>query len=199
MSHQNLPIVLGSASSERLVLLKSIGIIPDAVLSVDLDESERKKELHKDYCKRVAKEKFIAVSKIMNPKKSILITADTIGIASRQLLHKTYADEDIRKYLHLISGKRHRVITVVYCGIVENNLIESMKVRLVESTISIKRLDEREIEKFISSKEGYGKAGGYTIKGSMGAYIKQINGSFSSILGLPLYETKQLLNSYGYR
>lgn len=191
----NLPIILGSASSERLSLLKTVGIVPDEVLSVDLDESEHKKEKPEHYCARVAKEKFEAISKIIGPKKAIVITADTTAVARGTLLHKANTDEEIRYYISLISGRRHRVITAVYCGIVENNKIEILKSRVVDSTISMKRMTKEEIDSFVESKDGYGKAGGYTIKGFIGRYIKRINGSFSGILGIPLYETNQMLQS----
>ena len=114
-------------------------------------------------------------------------------------MHKTYDDETLKGYFKLISGKRHKVISAVCCGIVKNNEVESIRTKVVESTISIKKMHEIEIEAFIASKEGLGKAGGYTLKGLMACYVKQINGSFYSILGLPLYETSQLLNSLGYK
>ncbi len=192
---ERLPVILGSASSERLLLLKSADITPDEVLSVDLDESERKKEKPEHYCSRVAKEKFEAIAKIIGPKKAIVITADTTAFARGVLLHKAHSDEEIRYYISLISGSRHRVITAVYCGIVESNKVETLKSRVVGSTISMKRMTKAEIEHFVESKDGYGKAGGYTIKGVIGRYIKRINGSFSSILGIPLYETSQMIES----
>lgn len=199
MDRENLPLILGSASSERLILLKSIGINPDKIISVDLDETEQKNEKAYHYCKRVAQEKFCAVAKVVDKKESILITADTTAIASGKLLHKTYDDEVLREYIKIISGKRHRVISAVCCGVVKNNEVKSMKTKVVESTVSIKKMHHEEIESFIRSKEGLGKAGGYTLKGQMARYVKQINGSFYSILGLPLYETSQLLNALGYQ
>ncbi|MCH9754151.1 MAG: Maf family nucleotide pyrophosphatase [Alphaproteobacteria bacterium] len=199
MVKDNLPLILGSASSERLVLLKSVGIIPDRVLSVDLDETEQKREKPYHYCKRVAQEKFYAVAKILEEKEAILITADTTAVASGKLLHKTYDDETLRKHIELISGKRHRVISAVCCGVIKNNKVESIRTKVVESSLTIKKMTNLEIESFIESKEGLGKAGGYTLKGVMACYVKQINGSFYSILGLPLHETYQLLNSLGYK
>ena len=199
MQEENLPVVLGSSSETRLSLLKSAGINVTEVLAVDLDESQIKKEKPRNYCIRIATEKFNAVSTLLKHKKAILITADTTAIARGHLLHKTYDDEDIRKYMHLISGRRHKVITTVCCGIVTDTKIESIRIRTVESTVSVKKMHEKEIELFVRSKNGLGKAGGYTLQGVMARYIKEINGSFSGVLGLPLYETSQLLNSLGYK
>jgi len=199
MNTENLPIVLGSASPMRLTLLKNAGFEVAEVLSVDLDETEHKKENPRDYCLRVTKEKFIAVSKLIKTQKAILITSDTTGIVGKKFLHKTDNDEVIRKYMHLISGKKHKVITSICCGIVINNEIQEIRTKTVESTVSVKRMHDKEIEFYVRSKQGLGKAGGCTLQGIMARYITEINGSFSSILGLPLYETSQLLNSLGYR
>jgi len=196
---QNLPIILGSASPMRLKLLQEAGFAISEVLVADIDESERKGEKPNLYCQRITKNKFVAVSKLIKHKKAILITADTTAMVRGVFLHKTYSDNDIEKYLKLMSGRKHTVITTVCCGIVENGEVLSLKSKTVISKVSIKKMHPTEIKFFVDSQNGHGKAGGYSLRGIMSRYIKEIHGSYSSILGLPIYEVSQLLNSLGYK
>jgi septum formation protein len=194
MPGTTLPIILGSASPMRLKLLQESGFSIAEVITADIDEIEHKGEKPEQYCQRVTKNKFIAVANLIK-QRSILITADTTAISRGIFLHKTYSDDEIKKYLKLLSGKKHKVITSVCCGIVEDGQIIELKSKTVISKVSVKKMHSSEILFFVNSQNGYGKAGGYTLQGIMSRYIKEIHGSYSSILGLPIYEVSQLLNS----
>ncbi len=183
--------ILGSSSPRRLELLKSIGINPDQVISPNIDESISKNEDPKDYVKRISLEKMNSL-KGDNPN-SIILTADTIAFCGRRLIDKTDQSETAIKNLNFLSGKRHKIITSL--SILDKN--ENIITKSVLSTILMKRLSKKEIDYYISSNEWVNVAGSYRIQGQAESFIKFINGSYSNIVGLPLYETRNILNSVG--
>jgi septum formation protein len=181
-------LILASASPRRLELLRQSGIVPDKVIPADIDESTRKGEIPASYAKRIAIEK---AQKIKNSGISgIILSADTVVGVGRRILPKTETEQEARDCLKLMSGRRHRVLTAV-------SIISAagrQKTVVVTSVVKMKRLTPAEIDGYIQSGEWKGKAGGYAIQGKAAAFIPFISGSYSNIVGLPLFETLQLLS-----
>ena len=178
-------LILGSASPRRLALLEQVGITPDAIVAADIDESPRKKERPRDYCRRMAIEKAQAISAQSN---DLILCADTIVTANLKILGKPVDAQQAIATLRLLSGRRHRVITAIAlrCG-------EKIWQRDVVTIVRMKRLTDEEIDDYIASNEWQGKAGSYAIQGRAGAFVQSINGSYSSVVGLPLAETLAIL------
>ena len=183
--------ILGSSSPRRLELLKNIGVIPDQVISPNIDESIYKNEAPQNYVKRISYEKMNSLKE--QNSNSIILTADTIAFCGRRLIDKTDKPEIAIQNLNLLSGKRHKVITSLCILDKNKNLIT----KSVLSTILMKRLSKSEIEQYIMSNEWSNVAGSYRIQGQAESFIKFINGSYSNIVGLPLYETRNILKSVG--
>jgi septum formation protein len=187
------PLVLASASPRRLELLKQIGIVPDLVRPADLDETPHKGELPANYVVRLAGEKARAVGPA-HPGAFVL-AADTVVACGRRILQKAETEEAARACLELLSGRRHRV----YSGIAVIAPNGALSVRRVMSQVAFKRLSESEIRAYLATHEWQGKAGGYAIQGRAAALIRWVSGSYSNVVGLPLFETAQLLAGRGYR
>lgn len=183
-------LVLASSSKWRLDLLKQIQIIPELVVSPDVDESVFKGEKTSDYSKRVAIKKVNSVFEKMPDK--VILGADTIAALGRTILGKPSGEDEARKWLNMLSGRRHYVYTTVCVRSKER----AMSIRQVKSIIKFKRLSDQEIERYISSKDWCGKAGGYGINSLGAVFIKWMQGSSSAIAGLPLCETRALLDNY---
>ena len=194
----SIKLILASSSPSRLSLLKDIDIIPDQVISPDIDETAKKGEVPKRYCFRVAEEKFAAAQNMISKDRAILITADTISACGRRMLNKPDNDEQVRAHLQLLSGRRHVVYTTIFCGIIENNISERILNRTVKTTVTFKRLTNKEIEYLVSSKQGIGKCGGCQIAKLGGRFVQFISGSFSNVIGLPQYDIYQMLSALGY-
>jgi septum formation protein len=184
-------LVLASSSPRRRDLLARIGAMPDRVASPDIDESPRKDELPRVYAMRMALEKAHAVAR--GPGE-IVLAGDTTVAVGRRILQQA-ADADMqRDFLKLLSGRRHHVLSAV-CVIDSEGYARS---RISDSIVRFKRLGEEEIEAYVASEEGLGKAGGYAIQGRAEALIDWMAGSHSGVVGLPLYETRALLRAAGY-
>ena len=185
-------LVLASASPRRFQLLESIGIKPDVVEASSIDETPFKGEAPKDYALRLALAKAEAVTK--NHPKAIILGADTVVAVGRRILGKPEDSKEAERFLRLLSGRKHRVITAIA-------VISSQKPlsRVVTSEVRFKRLDESEIAAYLASNEWQGKAGGYGIQGQAARYVRWIGGSYTGIVGLPLYETMCLLEGAGYK
>lgn len=183
-------LILGSASPRRRELLAQIGVVPDEITPADIDETPLKAELPRPYCARMAYEKAMALDV---PKDAVLLSADTSVAVGRRILGKPVDAADAVEMLHLMSGRRHRVITSV-C--VRTTLRVWRKD--VESIVQLKRLSDAEISAYIRSGEWQGKAGGYGIQGRAGAFVQFLSGSFTGVVGLPLQETANLLQAAGY-
>jgi len=186
------PLVLASASPRRLDLLRQIGIAPDIVDPADIDETPRRDELPPGHAARLAREKAEIV-RARHPG-AFLLAADTVVACGRRILPKPEDEATARACLALLSGRRHRVIgAVVVIG--PTGAIVS---RQVISQVIFKRLSKPESDAYVATGEWRGKAGGYAIQGRAAALIRWIAGSYSNVVGLPLYETAQLLAGLGY-
>lgn len=184
-------LVLASSSPRRLELLNRLGVTPDRIASPDIDETPGKAELPRDYVMRMAQEKAAAIAR---DEDEILIAGDTTVAVGRRILGQAHDVEEQRCFLQLVSGRRHHVLSSV-CVVGADG---SMRTKLSDSIVKFKRFQPKEIEDYIRSGEGEGKAGGYAIQGKVEAFVVSISGSFSGIMGLPLYETRNLLMSSGY-
>ena len=187
------PLVLASGSPRRLELLRQIGIVPDQVDPADLDETPAKGELPAALVMRLAESKARAVA----PRHpgAFILAADTIVACGRRILPKAEDEAAARRCLALLSGRRHRVISGVALMTPEGALSQ----RRVTSRVAFKRLSEDELAAYLRSGEWRGKAGGYAAQGRAAAFIAWIAGSYSNVVGLPLFETAQLLAGRGYR
>jgi septum formation protein len=177
-------LYLASASPRRLELLKQVGIVPDKVVPADIDETPLKAEKPADYARRVSAGK---AAKVAEAGVTVL-AADTVVALGRRILPKAETEEQARACLALMSGRRHRVLTAV--SVARNGKI---KTKLVTSIVQFKRLTKQEIDAYIESGEWKGKAGGYAIQGKAAALISFMSGSYTNIVGLPLYETLAMI------
>lgn len=182
-------LVLASASPRRLALLAQIGVTPDAVMAADIDEAPRKNESPRLHALRLAREKAEAVK----AEGAIILAADTVVAVGRRILPKAEAEQQARACLALLSGRTHRV----YTGVALKTASGDIRTRLAETRVAFKVLSREEIEGYIASVEWQGKAGGYAIQGLAARYVTNIIGSYSSVIGLPLFETANLLESAG--
>lgn len=178
-------LVLASASARRLALLAQIGISPDEVIATDIDETPLKGETPRLLAIRLARAKALAVT----APDALVLAADTVVAIGRRVLPKAETEADARACLDLLSGRGHRV----YTGVAVKTPGGVLRHRLVETRVTFKRLSPAEIEVYVASGEWMGKAGGYAVQGLAGRYIISIIGSYSSVVGLPLYETAHLL------
>jgi septum formation protein len=186
-------LVLASASPRRLELLRQIGIVPDAVDPAEIDETPLKAELPAAHVVRLARAKAEAV----RPRHpgAFVLAADTVVACGRRILGKPSDEAAARAFLTLLSGRRHRV----YGGIAVVDPDGRITTRRVVSQVAFKRLSDREIARYIATGEWRGKAGAYAIQGCAAAIVSWMQGSYSNVVGLPLFETAQLLTGLGYR
>ena len=185
--------MLASASPRRLDLLRQIGLIPAAVDSADVDETPEPKETPRRLAVRLAEAKARAVA----PRHpgSFVLAADTVVAVGRRVLPKVETEAEGRACLALLSGRNHRVLT----AIAGRGPGGRSAARLVETRVHFKRLTAPEIDAYLQSGEGFGKAGGYAVQGLAGAFVIDLHGSYSGVVGLPLYETACLLRGLGWR
>lgn len=189
---KHLPLILASASPRRVQLLEQIGIKPSAVIPADIDETPLKQELPRNLALRLAQEKAKAVH-AENPDHFIL-AADTVVACGRRILPKTETAEEAKNCLSLLSGRRHHVYGGI-CIITPSGEIRS---RLCDTVVKFKVLSSTEINTYIDSREWLGKAGGYAIQSLAASYISFLQGSYSNVVGLSLYDTMQILNGNGF-
>jgi septum formation protein len=183
-------LILASASPRRLDLLARLGVVPDAVVPAEIDETPLNGELPIPYAKRIAAAKARAVAEA----GALILAADTVVAVGRRILPKAETEAEARDALSLLSGRRHRVHSAV-------TLIDSegkARHRLASSIVAFKHLSEAELAAYLASGEWQGKAGGYAIQGRAEALIRRLSGSWSNVVGLPLYETRALLRAAGY-
>ncbi|MEP0962417.1 MAG: Maf family protein [Roseobacter sp.] len=181
--------ILGSGSARRKELLAQIGVVPDEIRAPDIDETPERAELPRPYCARMAREKVTAVPASAT---DIVLCADTTVALGRRILGKPEGQREARSFLKLMSGRRHRVITAVAVR-VGDKLWE----KDVVSQVRMRRLSDRDIDRYIDSGDWDGKAGGYAIQGPAAEFIPWISGSYTGIVGLPLAETAGLLRAAG--
>lgn len=185
-------LVLASASPRRLDLLRQIGLAPDAVAPAEIDETPLPKETPRALALRLAGAKAAVVA-ASHPDAHVL-AADTVVAVGRRVLPKAETEGEVRACLALISGRNHRVLTGV--SVIAPG--GRTATRLVESRLQVKRLTAQEVDAYVESGEGIGKAGGYGIQGLAGAFVISLIGSYSAVVGLPLYETRNLLTGLGF-
>ena len=185
-------LILASASPRRLDLLARIGVVPDAVIPADIDESALKAELPREHALRLAVEKAQAVA--ADKPESLILAADTVVSVGRRILPKVEDEATLRVCMKLLSGRRHRVIT----GVALAAPGQPLRTRLVETMIAMKALSSEEIDFYAAHGEWRGKAGGYALQGYGEVYVRYIAGSYSNVVGLPLAETRNLLKAAGY-
>lgn len=183
-------LVLGSASPRRLELLATLGVVPDAILPPDIDESPRARELPRPYCERIALEKARAV--VAGPE-DVVLCADTTVALGRRILGKPANAGQAAEFLLALGGRRHQVITAV-CVRRGDRVITRASV----SVVKMKRLSDVELNAYLASNDWQGKAGGYGIQGAAGAFIPWISGSYTGIMGLPVSEAAAMLSAIGY-
>ena len=188
------PLVLASESPRRLALLAQAGITPDAVLPAAIDESVKKAEQPRVHALRLATEKARKVQSEWNGKPAFILAADTVVAAGRRILPKAADDAEVRACLKLLSGRRHQVITAVALITPQGKL----RTRTAMTRVSLLRLTDAEIEAYVQAREGVGKAGGYAIQGRAEVMVKEICGSYSNVVGLPLALTVALLKGAGH-
>jgi septum formation protein len=187
------PLVLASASPRRLDLLAQIGIVPDRVMAPDIDETPRPDELPRAYALRLAAAKARAVP-VAPDSGTLVLAADTVVAAGSRILPKAEAEADARRCLTLLSGRRHRVMTAVALARPDGRCA----LRLATSIVAFARLTPAQLECYLAGGEWRGKAGGYAIQGAAAAFVRFLSGSHSNVVGLPLFETAQLLRGAGW-
>ena len=183
-------LILGSGSPRRKELLAQLGIVPDAILPPDIDETPHKGELPRPYCARLASAKALAVE--AGPD-DIVLCADTTVALGRRILGKPDSAAEAAQFLLALGGRRHTVITAI--AVRRGGRLWT---REVESAVKMKRLSDDELNGYLASGEWQGKAGGYAIQGLAGAFIPWMSGSFTGVVGLPVAETAALLAAAGY-
>jgi septum formation protein len=184
-------LVLASSSPRRRELLARLGIAPDRIASPDIDETALPGEPPRDYALRLARAKAQAVART---EGEIVLAGDTTVALGRRILPPADDDALQRKLLTMLSGRRHTCISAICVVDAEGR----ERHRVAETMVRFKRLSLEELDAYVASGEGAGKAGGYAIQGRAEALIRSISGSHSGVIGLPLYETRALLRAAGY-
>ncbi|PSC02748.1 septum formation inhibitor Maf [Alsobacter soli] len=191
-------LVLASASPRRLALLQQIGLEPDELLPSDVDESPLKGERPKALARRLAREKAERALTVTRTRDDLqgafIVAADTVVARGSRILPKPEHLEEAAQCLRLLSGRGHRV----YTGLCVVTPKGGFRERLVETRVSFKHLSRNDIEAYLASGEWRGKAGGYAVQGRAAAFVTKLVGSYSSVVGLPLYEASALLAGEGY-
>lgn len=186
--------ILGSGSKSRLALLRQAGFEPDLVVSSDIDETPLKKEKPKDYVERVARTKAEKLHETYFG--DVILCADTTISSSRHgIVQKCFTDEEIRKSMEECSGRSIQVLTAVCMINADNKMCQ----KTIETSIKFKHLNPIDIDDYVASKEGVGCASGIKIEGVLESFIIKIVGNYSSIMGLPLYHTRNMLISAGIK
>jgi septum formation protein len=185
------PLVLASASPRRLDLLARIGVVPDAVSPAGTDEAPRKGEAPRRLAARLAAAKAAAAAA---PPGALVLAADTVVGLGRRILPKAATEGEARRCLEMLSGRRHQVATGVALRLPDGRLRQ----RLVLTAVAFQRLTPAQIEDYVGSGEWRGKAGGYAIQGRAECFVRFLSGSHSGVVGLPLFETAQLLRGAGW-
>jgi len=191
-------LVLASGSARRLALVNQAGIEPDILLPADVNETPARGELPRACANRLARTKaeaaLTSVRSDEDLKGAFILAADTVVAVGRRILPKAELLDEAAQCLRLLSGRNHRVYTAV-CLVTPR---EGFRQRLVETRVRFKRLSEQEIEAYLASGEWRGKAGGYAVQGLAGTFVVKLVGSYTNVVGLPLYETMTMLEGEGY-
>ena len=191
-------LVLASGSPRRVTLVNQAGIEPDALRPANVDETPKRGELPRACANRLARAKAEAALELVREDDdlagSYILAADTVVAVGRRILPKAELLDEAAQCLRLLSGRNHRVHTGV-CLVTPN---EAYRQRLVETRVRFKRLSSQDIESYLGSGEWRGKAGAYAAQGLAGTFIVKLVGSYTNVVGLPLYETVTLLAGEGF-
>ena len=182
-------LILASASPRRLDLLRQVGLEPDAIDPADIDETPGPAEAPRAYALRMARAKLAAV--VPRHPGRLVLAADSVVAVGRRILPKAESETQARACLALMSGRRHKVLGGLAVGFPDG----TVRTRLVETAVRLRRLQAADIEDYVRSGEWRGKAGGYAIQGHAAAFVSFIAGSYSNVVGLPLFETVHLLKA----
>jgi septum formation protein len=183
-------LVLASTSPRRLELLARIGLTPTRIAAPEIDETPLKGEVPRAYVARLAEGKALAVERAAN---EVVLAGDTTVAVGRRILEKPVDEADLRRMLGLLSGRRHHV----WSGVCVVGPDGKPRVRVADTVVAFKVLSAAEIDWYVASGEGMGKAGGYAIQGRAESFVRFLSGSHSNVVGLPLFETRSLLSSAG--
>ncbi len=198
MSDSKVKLVLASASPRRLALLEQAGLTADLLNPVDIDETQNRRETPRALSLRLATEKAKAAAEAPLVKAlgdpPFILAADTVVAVGRRVIGKPDNVTQAGDALWLLSGRSHKVFTSV-CLITPKGTSRS---RVVETKVRFKRLTREDVDSYLVSEEWRGKAGGYAIQGRAGAFVRMLTGSYTGVVGLPLYETVSLLQGTGY-
>jgi len=186
-------LILASSSPRRRDLLAQVALVPDAIDPAEIEEESRPGELPPRLAERLALEKARCVAE--RHRDAYVLAADTVVACGRRILPKAETAAEARACLELLSGRRHRV----HGGVALATPAGKLLCRRVTTIVALKRLTVREIEDYVASGEWQGKAGGYAIQGRAARFVRAISGSYSNVVGLPLFETVALLEGQGFR
>ena len=187
----SVPLLLASASPRRLALLAQLGIVPDRVTAPDVDETPHRDEAPRLYAERMATEKAQRAAEL----GAFVLAADTVVALGSRIMPKAADVEDVRACMALLSGRRHHVLTAVTLIGPDGRVGR----RLSNSVVAFSRLDPAQLDAYAACEEGVGKAGGYAIQGRAAGFARFLSGSYSGVVGLPLFEVAQLLRGRGYQ
>lgn len=198
MTDERVKLVLASGSPRRLALLEQAGLTPDLLNPTLVDELPRKNEAARTLAKRLARTKAEAALHARQVKDlgeaRFVLAADTVVSVGRRIIPKPESIDEAAAALNLLSGRAHKVSTGVCIATPRN----TFKDRVVETKVRFKRLSREDVESYLMSGEWRDKAGGYAIQGRADCFVRAINGSYSNVVGLPLYEVVTLLNGAGF-
>ena len=186
-------LVLASASPRRRVLLAQIGVDVDIIAPANIDETPLRSELPAKLARRLAIAK--AKETAAQHADAFVLGADTVVACGRRILPKAESSTEAQSCLQMLSGRRHRV----FGGVAVISPGGTMRLRVVTTIVAFKTLSGDEIDSYLESGEWRGKAGGYAIQGRAASFVRFISGSYSNVVGLPLYEVAQLLAGIGFR
>lgn len=197
MTKERPKLILASASPRRLALLEQIGVQPDLLLPASIDETPRRNERPRTLALRLAEEKARAVQRLASHDPALagarIFAADTVVAVGRRILPKAESAEEAAGCLQLLSGRAHRVSTALCLSTARG----AFRSRVIETRVRFKRLSDAEIDGYLAAGEWRGKAGGYAIQGLAGCFVAKLTGSYGAVVGLPLYETANLLVGEG--
>ncbi len=191
-------LILASGSPRRVDLLNQVKIVPDRLLPMDIDETPKKSEHPRSLARRLSNQKAEAAHAIVSGEPdwqgAWILAADTVVAVGRRILQKAEYTEDAASCLHLLSGRAHWVHTGI-CLVTPSGTIRQ---KVVDTKVRFKRLSQDDIAFYIASGDWRGKAGGYGIQGIAGGFVQKLVGSYTNVVGLPLFETLQLLSGEGF-
>lgn len=192
VTKSSFPLILASASPRRQELLAQINVTPDLIIPAHIDETPNKRETPRQLAQRLAMGKAAFIRK--NHPDHFILGSDTVVALGKRLLGKADTPQEAHDYLSLLSGRRHKV----YSGICLITPDDRQISRVVVTSVIFKRLSKADIDNYLKHDEWQGKAGAYAIQGMAAQYIKSINGSYSNVVGLPLFECSNMLRGNGY-